>query len=170
MAATADCAVVLATYLLTEGRGPPVKATCAPPISRPQAREMTLLTIYFSSDHVWTRLRFFKTTYPVLSFVRAGGGRRLGGDPHVAPALAALSLGYAAAGCSVAFVERAQFPHRCRPTIPDGIGWHADCACEADGGARSSRCWRPSVWRLSGVAGVGTDACICCVRWPDRAH
>jgi hypothetical protein len=56
---------------------------------------MTLLTIYFSSDHVWTRLRFFKTTYPVLSFVRAGGGRRLGGDPHVAPALAALSLGYA---------------------------------------------------------------------------
>jgi hypothetical protein len=76
VAPAADCAVVLATYLLTDVRGPPVKATCASPISRPQVREMTLLTIYFSSDHVWTRRRGFKTTYPVLSFLlgRAAAG------------------------------------------------------------------------------------------------
>jgi hypothetical protein len=46
-----------------------------------------------------------------LLFVRVGGGLRLGGDPHVAPALAALSLVYAAARCSVAFVERSRSFH-----------------------------------------------------------
>jgi hypothetical protein len=43
-----------------------------------------------------------------LLFVRVGGGLRLGGDPHVAPALAALSLVYAAARSSVAFVKRSR--------------------------------------------------------------
>ena len=165
--AAADCAAALAPYLLTDARGPPVKATCESPISRPQARGMTLLTIYFFEPPRLDSASWFQNNLPgALLFVRAGGGRRLGGDPHVAPALAALPLGYAAACCSVAFVEPAQFPHRCRPRIPDGIGWHADCACEGTAG----RGLLDAGARLSGAAGVGTDACICCVRWPDRAH
>jgi hypothetical protein len=137
--AAADCAAALAPYLLTDARGPPVKATCESPISRPQARGMTLLTIYFFEPPRLDSASWFQNNLPgALLFVRAGGGRRLGGDPHVAPALAALSLGYAGGlSRSVAFVERAQFPDRYPPKIPDGIDWHADCACEGDGGAPS---------------------------------
>ena len=174
VAPAAVCAVVLATYLLTDVRGPPVKATCASPISRPQAREMTLLTIYFSSDHGLDSASWFQNNVPgALLFVRAGGGRRsgLGDDPHVTPALAAPSLGYAGGllQCGVLW---------------SGPNFHTDAAlgflmvsagtpiahARGDGGARSGRCWRSSVWRLRGAAGVSPDACICCVGWPDGPH
>jgi hypothetical protein len=93
VAPAADCAVVLATYLLTDVRGPPVKATCASPISRPQVTHDLLFERPRLDSASW-----FQNNVPgALLFVRAGGGRRsgLGDDPHVASALAAPSLGYA---------------------------------------------------------------------------
>lgn len=172
VAPAADCAVVLATYLLTDVRGPPVKATCASPIFSPTgSRDDLTHDLLFERPRLDSASWFQNNVPGALLFVRAGGGRRsgLGDDPHVAPALAAPSLGYAGGllQCGVLW---------------SGPNFHTDaaigflmvsagtpiCACEGDSGARSGRSWRSSVWR--GAAGVGTDACICCVRWPDGAH
>jgi hypothetical protein len=108
-AATADLAVLLATWLVTNERGLP-DSYVPVPHSALLGAQVALLAIYLSSIIVRTLLRgftftAFETAQCALAFlISVGGGLRLTShDPRVAPALAALSLACSAACYLVAF-------------------------------------------------------------------
>jgi len=110
-AAAADLAVLLATYLVTNPRGLP--ETYAP-ISHLSllAAQIAVLAIYLASTMVRTLLRGFtftgfETAQLALAFLLAvGGGLRLAGEPHIAPAMAAVCLVCAGACYAAAFALR----------------------------------------------------------------
>ena len=96
-AAAADLAILLATYLLTGNGGLPASYV---PFSRPSlfAAQMALPAIYLASILVRTLFRgstftTFETGQLAVAFLFAvGGGLRLGGDPRIALAVAAVCL------------------------------------------------------------------------------
>jgi hypothetical protein len=109
-AAAADLAVLLATWLVTNERGVP-ESYAAISHSALLGAQGALLAIYLSSIIVRTLFRGFtftgfETTQCALAFaISVGGGLRLAGaDARVAPALAALALGCAAACYLVSFL------------------------------------------------------------------
>jgi hypothetical protein len=108
-ATTADLSVILATWLVTNGRGVPESYA---PISHDAllGAQVALLGIYLASTIVRTLLRGFTFTgfeaaQCAIAFIIAlGGGMRLAAtDPAVGTALAILSIGCAAACYLVSF-------------------------------------------------------------------
>ncbi len=110
-AAAADLAVLLATYLVTNAQGLPDAYVPIPPLALLGA-QMALLAIYFSSTLFRTLLRghslnVFETAQLALAFLIAiGGGLRLGANPYIVAAMAAVALLSAAACYWLAFAER----------------------------------------------------------------
>jgi hypothetical protein len=111
-ATAADLAVLLATWLVTNERGLP-EGYVAIPHAALLVALVTLLGIYLSSTIVRTLLRgftftWFETAQCTLAFlISVGGGLQLTShDARVAPALALLSLGCAAACYLVSFRRR----------------------------------------------------------------